>query len=91
MAAGWVAGLPEQTPAQAALRHSYPNWIAVLWFRTLGPDEARALMAALNEPAEAVLRANTLRTTAGELAARLGIPSHPAPGLPDRSVRRQAE
>ena len=30
---------------------------------------ARALMAADNEPAEAALRANTLRITAAELAA----------------------
>jgi 16S rRNA (cytosine967-C5)-methyltransferase len=86
MAAGWVADLPDATPAQAALRHSYPGWIAALWFRTLGPGDARALMAALNEPAEAVLRANTLRATPEELAERLGVPSHPAPGLPEGLV-----
>jgi 16S rRNA (cytosine967-C5)-methyltransferase len=86
MAGGWVAGLPEATPAEAALRHSYPEWVAALWFRALGADEARALMAALNEPAEAALRANTLRTTAAALAAELGVPSHPAPGLPEGLV-----
>ena len=43
-------------------------------------------MAALNEPAEAVLRANTLKTGAEELAARLDVPSHPAPGLPEGLV-----
>src|SRR5215207_2653773 len=56
-----VAALPDETPQQAALRHSHPEWIADLWFSTLGPDAARALMAAGNEPAEAALRANTLR------------------------------
>jgi len=86
MAAGWVARLPEGTAAEAALRHSYPEWVAALWFGALGPDEARALMAALNEPAEAVLRANTLKTGAEELAARLDVPSHPAPGLPEGLV-----
>jgi len=86
MAAGWVAALPDGTPAEAALRHSYPRWIAALWFRTFGPDDARALMAALNEPAEAVLRANTLRTAPEELAERIGVPSHPAPGLPEGLV-----
>jgi 16S rRNA (cytosine967-C5)-methyltransferase len=71
-----IAALPDRTPQQAALAHSHPEWIAQLWFDALGPAAARALMAADNEPAEAVLRANTLRTTASELAARLNIPAH---------------
>ncbi len=43
-------------------------------------------MAADNEPAEAALRANTLRTTAPDLAALLPVPSHPAPGVPEGLV-----
>ena len=46
-----VEALPEDTPQAAALRHSHPEWIAALWWETLGPDGARALMAADNEPA----------------------------------------
>lgn len=68
-----VAKLRDTTPEQAALAHSHPEWIAELWFDALGAPDARALMAANNEPAETVLRANTLRTTAPELLARLGI------------------
>jgi 16S rRNA (cytosine967-C5)-methyltransferase len=68
-----VAKLPDATPAQAALAHSHPEWIAQLWFDALGAPDARALMAADNEPAETVLRANTLRTTAPELLARLRV------------------
>ena len=30
-----VASLPDATPAEAALRHSYPRWIAELWFDAL--------------------------------------------------------
>ena len=86
MAAGWVAGLPDATPEEAALRHSYPPWIAGLWFAALGADDARALMAALNRPAEAALRANTLRIDAAALADRIGVPAHPAPGLPEGLV-----
>ena len=86
LAAGWVAALPDDTPAQAALRHSYPSWIAALWFRALGPEDARALMAALNEPAEAVLRANTLRTDAGGARGAPRRPVAPAPGLPEGLV-----
>jgi 16S rRNA (cytosine967-C5)-methyltransferase len=85
-ARGRIAALPDDTPEAAALKHSHPLWVAELWWDALGPDAARALMAADNEPAEAALRANALRTTAPELAARLPVPSHPAPGLPEGLV-----
>jgi 16S rRNA (cytosine967-C5)-methyltransferase len=81
-----VAALGDGTPAAAALRHSYPEWIAALWWEALGPDSARALMAAGNEPAEAALRVNTLRVDPAELATRLPVASHPAPGLPEGLV-----
>jgi 16S rRNA (cytosine967-C5)-methyltransferase len=74
-ARGLVAALPEATPAQAALRHSHPDWIAELWWEAYGADTARQLLAADNEPAEAVLRANTLKIAPAELAARLPVPS----------------
>jgi 16S rRNA (cytosine967-C5)-methyltransferase len=51
-----VGALPEATPAEAALRHSYPDWIAETWWRDLGPDGARALMRAQNEPPEIAVR-----------------------------------
>jgi 16S rRNA (cytosine967-C5)-methyltransferase len=49
-------GLGESTPLEAALRHSYPNWIAESWWRDLGAEDARALMRALNEPGGPVVR-----------------------------------
>jgi 16S rRNA (cytosine967-C5)-methyltransferase len=48
--------LPEQTPQEAALKHSYPDWVADVWWRDLGRDDALALMRAQNEPAELVVR-----------------------------------
>jgi 16S rRNA (cytosine967-C5)-methyltransferase len=51
-----LAALPETTPAEAALKHSYPDWIVELWWDELGPDDARALMEAQNEPPETVVR-----------------------------------
>jgi 16S rRNA (cytosine967-C5)-methyltransferase len=51
-----LAGLSEQTPAEAALKHSYPDWVAETWWRDLGADDARALMRAQNEPHPAVVR-----------------------------------
>ena len=51
-----VDGLPEGTVREAALRHSYPDWIAETWWRDLGPDDARASMGALNEAGATVVR-----------------------------------
>ena len=53
-----LATLPEDTPAAAALKHSYPDWVAELWWRELGPEQALALMRAQNEPPERVVRVN---------------------------------
>jgi 16S rRNA (cytosine967-C5)-methyltransferase len=53
--------LPDDaTPAGAAVRHSHPRWVVDLWWRQLGADDARLLLAADNEPGEAVVRINTL-------------------------------
>ena len=81
-----VEALPDDTPAEAALRHSHPEWIAALWFSTLGPEPARELLAADNEPAESALRANTLRIGALALAGRLPVASRPVAGLPEGLV-----
>lgn len=51
-----VERLPDETPREAALAHSYPDWVAELWWRDLGADGARALMRAQNEPTETVVR-----------------------------------
>ena len=48
--------LPEGTAREAALRHSYPDWIADTWWHQLGADEARALMRAQNAEAETAVR-----------------------------------
>src|SRR3954464_3643398 len=53
-----VQSLPERTSEQAALAHSHPVWIAALWFEAFGPETARALLRADNEPAENSVRVN---------------------------------
>ena len=55
-ARGLCVSLPESTPAEAALRHSYPDWVAETWWRELGADEARALMTAQNAEPETAVR-----------------------------------
>ena len=47
---------PRARRAEAALRHSYPDWVAETWWRELGPEAARALMAAQNEEPETAVR-----------------------------------
>jgi 16S rRNA (cytosine967-C5)-methyltransferase len=48
--------LPESTPQEAALTHSYPDWIAETWWREWGASDALALMRAQNEPPETAFR-----------------------------------
>jgi 16S rRNA (cytosine967-C5)-methyltransferase len=51
---------PDDTPANAAIRHSHPLWLVALWWDWLGPDQTKALLQANNEPAELALRVNSL-------------------------------
>ena len=76
-----LAALDDATPAAAALRHSVPDWIAQLWWDALGAEQARALLAVVNEPAESALRVNTLVAEPGAVAAQLaerGVETRPA-------------
>ena len=56
-----VDALPEASAEEAALRHSYPDWVAEVWWRDLGADQARELMRAQNEPPERAVRLNARR------------------------------
>jgi 16S rRNA (cytosine967-C5)-methyltransferase len=67
-----VAALPEDTPTAAALKHSYPDWVAELWWDDF---DALALMRAQNEPPERVVRIN--RRKSGRVEGR------PDDDLPD--------
>jgi len=51
-----LAGLPEASAREAALKHSYPDWVAETWWRDLGTDGALGLMRAQNEPGELAVR-----------------------------------
>jgi 16S rRNA (cytosine967-C5)-methyltransferase len=70
-----LRSLPEGAPDEAALRHSYPDWVAEVWWNELGADGALALMRAQNEPPERVVRIN--RRKEGDVEGR------PDPDLPD--------
>ncbi len=51
-----VEALPDSTWQEAALAHSYPDWVAETWWRDLGAEGARALMRAQNEAPPTVVR-----------------------------------
>jgi 16S rRNA (cytosine967-C5)-methyltransferase len=70
-----VAALGDDTPGDAALKHSYPDWVAELWWRELGKGNAVGLMEAQNEPPETVVRVN--RRKEGSVDGR------PDPEIPD--------
>ena len=72
---GLIASLPERTPEEAALKLSYPDWVAGTWWRELGADEALALMRAQNESPETVVRRNTRK--------RGAVAGEADPDLPD--------
>jgi 16S rRNA (cytosine967-C5)-methyltransferase len=75
-----LAGLGEASPADAALTHSYPDWVAEAWWRDLGPDQALALMRAQNGPPERCVRVNRRLADPASLAGRRD------PDLPDALV-----
>jgi 16S rRNA (cytosine967-C5)-methyltransferase len=62
----------DSTPESAAIAHSAPLWLARMWWEELGPEPARALLAACNKPAELGLCINTLRHEREEMLAILG-------------------
>jgi 16S rRNA (cytosine967-C5)-methyltransferase len=53
--AGGLRGLLDALP-EGPLKHSYPDWVAEVWRRDWGEEEALALMRAQNEAPETVVR-----------------------------------
>ena len=85
-----LAGLDDATPAGAAVMHSVPAWLAELWFDQRGPEQARALLGAINSPAESSLRVNTLRADVEQVRTQLPVGSRSVPGLPEALVLEAA-
>jgi 16S rRNA (cytosine967-C5)-methyltransferase len=88
-ARGIVESLGESSPAEAAIRHSHPVWVAEAWWERLGPEAALDLMRTDNEPAESAVRVNTLRTGREAVLQELagaGIAARPVPSLPEAIV-----
>jgi 16S rRNA (cytosine967-C5)-methyltransferase len=78
-----LGDLDDHDPDSAAVMHSVPVWLARKWWEELGAEEARRLLAQVNEPPESAIRVNTLRSTPAEVAQRLPVGSRAAPPLAD--------
>ena len=65
----WLEALPDETIGDAALRRSYPDWIAELWEQAYGLDAARGLMDAGNATPEVAFRVSALHRGADERVA----------------------
>ncbi len=76
----------DSTAEAASVAHSAPLWLAQMWWRELGPDDARSLLAACNEPSEHAFRVNTLRIDPDAVLVKLheaGVNARPsASGAP---------
>jgi 16S rRNA (cytosine967-C5)-methyltransferase len=84
-----IAELTDNSPAEAAVRHSHPEWVVRIWWDALGRDETVALLERDNAPAESAVRANELLVTRDEVATELaeqGVETHPADDIPEGLV-----
>ena len=84
-----IAQLTDNSPAEAAVRHSHPEWIVRMWWDALGPEETIALLERDNGPAENAVRANELLVTPAEVAAALtdqGVDNRMADDIPEALV-----
>jgi 16S rRNA (cytosine967-C5)-methyltransferase len=81
----------DSTAESAAVKYSAPLWLAQMWWRELGPEDACALLAACNEPPETAFRVNTLRTDRESVLARLrdgGVDASSAPYVAMDHIKR---
>lgn len=77
--------LPADRSRAIAIRHSYPDWLVILWNKQLGEAETEALCDWLNRPPTIDLRVNCLKITLDELRqvfADAGLKTQTLPSLP---------
>jgi 16S rRNA (cytosine967-C5)-methyltransferase len=83
---GLVAELTGDSPSDAAVLHSHPEWLVRMWWDALGEEEALALLERDNEAPESAVRANELvmtRDELRELLVDLDVQSTLVPELPE--------
>jgi 16S rRNA (cytosine967-C5)-methyltransferase len=81
-----LGALHDETPEGAAVMYSVPVWLAQMWWRELGGDQARTLLGRINDPAESALRVNLLVSSVAEVSGELPVASRPATAIPEGLV-----
>jgi transcription termination factor NusB len=89
--ASLLGGLGDTTPADAAVLHSVPEWLAQLWWSELGAVQARALLRRINDPAEGALRVNTLVSGVDDVLEALPVPASRVCTLRRAGIRALAQ
>ncbi len=77
---------PEDPVQRIAVQESYPDWLISMWIADHGLEDARLLARAQNQPPPFSLRANQLKISGADLAARLeeaGLSALPSPVVPE--------
>ncbi|WP_130868294.1 16S rRNA (cytosine(967)-C(5))-methyltransferase RsmB [Intestinimonas massiliensis (ex Afouda et al. 2020)] len=75
-----------EPPADPAIRYSHPKWLADVFIRRLGREEAERLMAADNGEPPTCAQVNTTKATTEQVTESLraeGVEVEPHPWLPD--------
>jgi 16S rRNA (cytosine967-C5)-methyltransferase len=88
-AQGLVAELTSDSPSDAAVLHSHPEWLTRMWWEALGREDTLALLERDNEAPESAIRANELIITRDELRdvlRGLEVDAHAVPELPEGLV-----
>jgi len=86
---GLVAELTADSPADAAVLHSHPEWLTRMWWDALGAEDAVKLLDRDNQAPESAVRANELIITRDELRdvlRDLGVDARAVGDLPEGLV-----
>jgi 16S rRNA (cytosine967-C5)-methyltransferase len=86
-----LGSLDDSTPEGAAVAHSHPEWLAAMWWEELGAEDARALMAAMNAPAETALRVNTIKADPARVLGELRAAAEEVERPPGSELLAQPE
>lgn len=86
-----LGGLRDDDPGSAAIAHSVPLWLAELWWRELGVEGARGLLAAINLPPERAFRVNRLAGTREEAVRSLAAAGVEAGAPPPEALPSPAD
>ncbi len=67
-----IPPLPKDKKEELSIKYSYPLWMVLRFIEDFGEERAEEILKAGNEKADMIIRANTLKISAGDLEKKLG-------------------